>query len=50
MTTVLALDHYGELTETDFEYKPSENEFNEAIRLAEELLAFVSAALPGDVR
>jgi HEPN domain-containing protein len=50
MNTVIALNHCGQLTETDFKYKPSEGEFNEAIQLAEELIAFVSAALPEDVR
>jgi hypothetical protein len=47
---VLAMYRCGELTEADFNYKPTESEYNEAIQLAEELIAVVSSALPEDVR
>jgi HEPN domain-containing protein len=50
MNTAIDLTRCGHLTETDFKYKPSDGEFKEAIQLAEELVAFVSAALPEDVR
>jgi hypothetical protein len=46
MSTAIDLTRCGQLTATDFKYKPSEGEFNEAIHWRE-LVAFVSATLPG---
>jgi hypothetical protein len=50
MYAAIDLTRCGQLTETDFKYKPSGGELKEAIQLVEELVAFVSAALPEEVR